>query len=156
MLSSSSAPSSRNVSTSSSSASVNASAALDLDLSPIPPAKLEGTPSSNSFPLSANRLITLAQDLFATDTGVAEGADDLLADDFRFEFPVISLPKDKYLQAVRSFQLRSAFPNLDAHPYDWRVDKYEPNRVSSFLTFSFLFSFLLPGREVELFPRKKS
>ena len=53
----------------------------------------------------------------------------LSTDDFRFEFPVISLPKEKYLQAVRSFQLRSAFPNLDAHPYDWRVDKYEPNRV---------------------------
>jgi hypothetical protein len=66
----------------SSAASVNAaaaaaSAAASFDLSPVPPAKLEGTRAS--FPLSANRLITLAQDLFATDTGVEEGADDLLA-----------------------------------------------------------------------------
>ena len=44
----------------------------------------------------------------------------------------LSLPlsaPNRYLAAVRSFQLRSAVPNLDAHPYDWRVDKYEPNRV---------------------------
>ena len=124
--------SARNVATS-------ASAAASFDLSPVPAARLEGTRAS--FPLSANRLITLAQELFATDTGVAEGADALLADDFRFDFPVISLPKERYLAAVRSFQLRSAFPNLDAHPYDWRVDKYEPNRVRfccdcSFLGFS--------------------
>ena len=30
---------------------------------------------------------------------------------------------------MRSFGLRSAFPNLDAHAYDWRVDRYEPHRV---------------------------
>lgn len=53
----------------------------------------------------------------------------MLADDFRFEFPVISLDKASYLKAVRSFGLRGAFPNLGAHPYDWRVDKYEPHRV---------------------------
>jgi hypothetical protein len=34
-----------------------------------------------------------------------------------------------YITAVRSFNLKKAFPNMDAHPYDWRVDKYEPNRV---------------------------
>ena len=55
----------------------SAAAAASFDLSPVPPARLEGT--SASFPLSANRLITLAQELFATDTGVAEGSEDLLA-----------------------------------------------------------------------------
>ena len=69
----------------------------------------------------------MAQELFATDTGVTD--DSMLSESFRFEFPVISLPKQQYLRAVRSFQLRRAFPNLDAHAYDWRVDRYEPNRV---------------------------
>ena len=29
---------------------------------------------------------------------------------------------------MRSFNLKRAFPNMEAHPYDWRVDKYEKNR----------------------------
>ena len=34
-----------------------------------------------------------------------------------------------YVKAVRSFKLKDAFPNMESHPYDWRVDKYEPQRV---------------------------
>ena len=30
---------------------------------------------------------------------------------------------------MRSFNLKSAFPNMESHPYDWRVDRYEPQRV---------------------------
>jgi hypothetical protein len=37
--------------------------------------------------------------------------------------------EQEYLKAVGSFQLKGAFPDLDSHPYDWRVDKFEPNRV---------------------------
>lgn len=75
------------------------------------------------------------QDLFATDTGVRGGpsAEALLSDDFRFEFPVVSLPKDEYLKAVRSFSLRDAIPNLNAHPYGWQTDPYEPHRVWFFI-----------------------
>ncbi len=34
-----------------------------------------------------------------------------------------------YIKAVSSFKLNDAFPNMDSHPYDWRVDPYEPQRV---------------------------
>ena len=34
-----------------------------------------------------------------------------------------------YVKAVRSFKLKEAFPNMESHPYDWRVDPYEPQRV---------------------------
>ena len=30
---------------------------------------------------------------------------------------------------MSSFKLNDAFPNMDSHPYDWRVDHYEPQRV---------------------------
>ena len=33
------------------------------------------------------------------------------------------------MKAVRSFKLKEAFPNMESHPYDWRVDPYEPQRV---------------------------
>ena len=32
-------------------------------------------------------------------------------------------------QGSRSFNLKKAMPNMESHPYDWRVDKYEPQRV---------------------------
>jgi hypothetical protein len=37
--------------------------------------------------------------------------------------------KAEYLKAVRSFNLRTAIPNLNANPSGWHVDAYEPNRV---------------------------
>jgi hypothetical protein len=89
------------------------------------PALLPGTASE--FPISEEELIQLAQKLFAEDAGVAD--ESLLAEDFRFEFPVVSLDKEGFLKAVRSFGLKDAFPDLNPHPYDWRVDKYEKNRV---------------------------
>eukprot|EP00983_Pelagomonas_calceolata_P019172 603085-Pelagomonas_calceolata.AAC.3 len=39
----------------------------------------------------------------------------LQAPEFRFEFPVVSLPKDKYLEAVRSFKLKEASETLGLH-----------------------------------------
>jgi len=91
----------------------------------VKPATLPGTPES--FPIKEDQLIELAKKLF--DSGVGVEDDTLLSDDFRFEFPVISLDKEKYLKAVRGFDLKNAIPDLDPHPYHWRVDPYEPNRV---------------------------
>ena len=132
-------------------------AMADTDISP---AVLPGTPAT--FPIAQDRLISLAQEVFKSNSGVDNP--DLLSDDFRFEFPVVSLAKkvrffpmasafrtmpscinvtgmarqrrctafvgasQDLIKAVRSFNLKKAFPNLQAHPYDWRVDKYEPNR----------------------------
>lgn len=38
-----------------------------------------------------------------------------------------------YLKAVRTFDFESAFPNYAQNAYDWRVDKYEPQRSTSSL-----------------------
>lgn len=91
----------------------------------VAPATLPGT--VKDFPIAEDKLIQLAKDLFAKDSGLQD--ESLLADDFRFEFPVVSLDRQSYIKAVRGFDLKSAFPDLDPHPYHWRVDPYEPNRV---------------------------
>jgi hypothetical protein len=89
------------------------------------PAVLPDTPTS--FPIAADRLIALAQAAFATRTGIED--DSVLAPDFRFEFPVVSLGRSEYLNTVKGFDLAGAFPDMNSHAYDWRVDPYEPNRV---------------------------
>ncbi|GAX84257.1 hypothetical protein CEUSTIGMA_g11680.t1 [Chlamydomonas eustigma] len=94
---------------------------------PLPPAVLLGTPKADSFPISKEELIEKAKSVFKAGTGL-ERPDDL-ADDFRFEFPIISLPKKEYLAAVSSFRLKEAFPDINPHAYDFRVDPFEPNRV---------------------------
>lgn len=91
----------------------------------VPPGVLEGTPTD--FPIGEEELIRKAQEVFASETGLVD--ESVLADDFRFEFPVVSLDKASYLKAVRGFGLKEAIPNLNANPYHWRVDPYEPNRV---------------------------
>eukprot|EP00200_Dunaliella_tertiolecta_P004250 CAMPEP_0202347024 /NCGR_PEP_ID=MMETSP1126-20121109/5563_1 /ASSEMBLY_ACC=CAM_ASM_000457 /TAXON_ID=3047 /ORGANISM="Dunaliella tertiolecta, Strain CCMP1320" /LENGTH=218 /DNA_ID=CAMNT_0048938515 /DNA_START=152 /DNA_END=808 /DNA_ORIENTATION=+ len=93
----------------------------------VPVAKLPGTPAPGTFPIKEKRLVEIAKELF--DKGVGMEDESMLAPEFRFEFPVVSLPKDKYLEAVRSFKLKEAFPNMNPHAYDFRVDPYEQNRV---------------------------
>ena len=55
----------------------------------VPAAVLPGTPSTFSIP--ADKLIALAQKVSEANSGVDDP--DLLADNFRFEFPVVSLAK---------------------------------------------------------------
>ena len=74
-----------------------------------------------------DQLIARAKDVFATMTGVKD--DSVLAEDFRFEFPVVSLDKEAYLKAVRGFSLDQAIPDMNSNAYDFRVDPFEPNRV---------------------------
>ncbi len=57
--------------------------------SEIPPATLPGT--TRNFPISAERLIEKAKQVYKANSGV--GDPSLLANDFRFEFPVVSLAK---------------------------------------------------------------
>jgi hypothetical protein len=64
--------------------------------SEVPPAVLPGTPQH--FPIPPERLVELAQQLFKVNSGVGDAA--LLTDDFRFEFPFISLSKDVRVAAV--------------------------------------------------------
>lgn len=43
----------------------------------------------------------------------------------------------KFLEAVGTFDIKAGIPNFDQNPYDWRVDKYEPQRRASSLIDSF-------------------
>ena len=56
----------------------------------VQPAVLPGTPAS--FPIPAEKLIAMVQSIYKENSGVDNPG--LLADDFRFEFPVVSLPKE--------------------------------------------------------------
>ncbi|KAL3149571.1 hypothetical protein ABBQ32_002347 [Trebouxia sp. C0010 RCD-2024] len=91
----------------------------------VPPATLPGTPKS--FLIGEEKLISMAKHVFETSSGQKDAS--VLSDDFRFEFPIISLSRKDYLNVTGTFNLNEAFPNLDPHPYHWRVDPYEPNRV---------------------------
>jgi hypothetical protein len=55
----------------------------------VPPAVLPGTPEN--FPIPPEELIALAQKIFKAGSGVEDPS--ALSDDFRFEFPVVSLTK---------------------------------------------------------------
>ena len=57
--------------------------------SEIPPATLPGT--RKDFPISSEKLIDMAKRVYKANSGVEDPS--LLADDFRFEFPVVSLAK---------------------------------------------------------------
>lgn len=35
----------------------------------------------------------------------------------------------KYLESIKTFQIKAAFPNFETHPYHFRVDPYENQRV---------------------------
>ncbi|KAI7839161.1 hypothetical protein COHA_007051 [Chlorella ohadii] len=95
---------------------------------PVQPAVLPGTPASAAaFPFTPEQLIEKAKQVHATDTGIHD--DSVLAPDFRFAFPIIKLSREEYLKTVRGFTFKQGVPNLDSHPYDFRVDPYEPNRV---------------------------
>jgi hypothetical protein len=55
------------------------------------PATLPGTPAAS--PLPPSELIALAQKIFQEEDG-GIGNPSRLADDFRFEFPIVSLDKE--------------------------------------------------------------
>lgn len=56
----------------------------------VPPAVLPGTPAT--FPIPPEKLIQLAKRVFLDEEGAIKNP-DALADNFRFEFPIISLSK---------------------------------------------------------------
>ncbi|KAL4445782.1 hypothetical protein ABPG77_008981 [Micractinium sp. CCAP 211/92] len=93
---------------------------------PVPPAVLPGTPAP------ADELVELAKKVhFETDNGVTDPS--VLADDFRFEFPIIKLDRETYLKTVSGFTLKQGIPNLSSNAWGFQVDKFEPNRVWFFI-----------------------
>mmetsp|Transcript_11765 Transcript_11765/g.33181 ORF Transcript_11765/g.33181 Transcript_11765/m.33181 type:complete len:262 (+) Transcript_11765:2556-3341(+) len=106
---------------------VDASAASAVESEGVPPAVLDGTDAGFVERFGEDTLIARAEEVFATMTGVKD--DSVLAEDFRFEFPVVSLDKEAYLKAVRGFSLDQAIPDMNSNAYHFRVDPYEANRV---------------------------
>ncbi|KAL4425831.1 hypothetical protein ABPG75_009847 [Micractinium tetrahymenae] len=99
----------------------------------VSPAVLPGTPApGDAFPFTADQLVALAQKVhFETENGVKDPA--VLADDFRFEFPIIKFDRATYLKTVSGFTFKEGIPNLNSNAYGFQADKFEPNRVWFFV-----------------------
>ncbi len=79
-------------------------------------------------PLPEAVMIGLAKGLLASDFGATDP--DLLAKDFKFIGPLVGpLPRETFVKAFSSFNLRRAFPDIKNEAYDFRVDPYDPTRV---------------------------
>jgi len=84
--------------------------------------------SKSIFKIKPQKLIERCKEVIDRNIGL-DNADDL-AEDFSFQFPVIGpLTKDQYIKAVKGFELKTVFPDLNPQFCDFRVDPFQPNRV---------------------------
>jgi len=84
--------------------------------------------SSSSFPIPPDQLILLAKAFTAAQAN-GESA-PWFADDFRFVAPVVGpFGKDEFVDSLSSFDLQTAFTNLNSNFHHWRVCPFENNRV---------------------------
>merc|ERR1719247_988244 len=92
-----------------------------------------GLLGQSTFPIPPDELIKLAKAFTAAQlagTAAGEGGPDWFAEDFRFVAPVVG-PYDKelFIDSLKSFDLKTAFPDLSSNYHHWRVCPFEPNRV---------------------------
>ncbi len=102
--------------------------------------------ASSSFPIPPDQLINKCKEVIRAQGGIQDASfdeDKYLATDFRFCAPFVGgrtqrpgmndplpgLPRDEYLKALRSFDLLSAFPDMNNNYHAFRVDPFEPSRV---------------------------
>ena len=84
--------------------------------------------SKSTFAIKPEELIKLTKKVLLAGAGVDDAS--VLADDFEFCAPVVGpLQKDEYLNALGSFKLTEAFPDLENNFYNIHVDPFEFNRV---------------------------
>lgn len=92
---------------------------------------LSTPPATNaeSFDPVADALIGKSKAVIASDLGIQNPS--LLAEDFLWIGPNLEKPLGKvdYLAAGRFFSLRTAFPDLDYRPHDFRIDRNDPLTV---------------------------
>ena len=89
--------------------------------------------AKSTFPIPPDELIALAKAFTAAQlagTAAGEGGPDWFAPNFRFVAPVVG-PFDKvlFVDSLKSFDLKTAFPELSSNYHHWRVCPFEPNRV---------------------------
>ncbi len=79
-------------------------------------------------PFPESVMIQLAKGVLAADTGTKDP--DLLSKDFTFCGPIVGpLNKNEFIDEFTSYELRTAFPDLDENYSNFRVDPYDPYRV---------------------------
>jgi hypothetical protein len=78
------------------------------------------------FPVAV--MTTLAKRVIETSFGAEEPS--LLATDYQFAGPVVGpLGKEEFVNALKSFSLKSLLPDLITKSYCFEVDSYDPERV---------------------------
>mmetsp|Transcript_27775 Transcript_27775/g.26577 ORF Transcript_27775/g.26577 Transcript_27775/m.26577 type:complete len:237 (-) Transcript_27775:153-863(-) len=84
----------------------------------------------SSFPISANDLLLRAKELLSDEIELGVKDDGAcLADDFEFAAAVVGpIPKDEYLDALKSFSLKESF-DITNNYYGFTVDPLQTNRV---------------------------
>ena len=100
--------------------------------------------AASTFPIKPDELIERCKSVILAQRDIQDGSVDesIYADDFRFCAPFVGGPtptapgdrvpglaKDEYLSALRSFDLLSAFPDMNNNYHRFYVDPFEPNRV---------------------------
>ena len=85
--------------------------------------------AASTFPIKPPALIARAKEVLEAGVGTKDGG-ACLAPDFEFCAAVVGpLGRDEYLNALGTFKLETAFPDLNPQYYGFRVDPFEPNRV---------------------------
>jgi len=97
-------------------------------------ADVEGLMAKSTFPIPPDELIMLAKAFTAAQlAGTADGSNggaDWFAPDFRFVAPVVGpFDKSEFIDSLKGFDLKTAFPTLSSNYHHWRVCPFEPNRV---------------------------
>merc|ERR1719282_195395 len=100
--------------------------------------------AASTFPIKPNALIERCKEVILAQRGIQDGSIDenIYADDFRFCAPFIGgptptspddampgIPKAEFLASLRSFDLLTAFPDMNNNYHAFRVDPFETNRV---------------------------
>ncbi|CAK0898516.1 unnamed protein product [Prorocentrum cordatum] len=84
---------------------------------------------ARSFPLGEAELIRRAK-LYLALNQDAVTVPELISEDFEFCGPIIGpLGKAKFIEQLRGFSFRQAFPDAKNEWHDFRVDPFEANRV---------------------------
>ena len=84
--------------------------------------------STSTFPISPPALVARAKECLRLGAGVEDPS--ILAQDFEFCAPFVGpIGKDEYVGALKSFDLLTAFPDMDQQYYNIHCDPFDHDRV---------------------------